>query len=495
MSTSLSAQLSRTESAWMGAGGRRMARACNFSWAAPRGGTRAQAAARFRPGNPPIYRVGLLATGHTRPRAQGTAGTRPQVAQLRLLAPRHHRPSPAGSPLPRPAMPPSSGSRVAQRAVQLSALALLLGASLAAAGGGGGVAPVFPAPATALAAATPASSSSFSTTSPSPSPSSGSDMDPPPPEAEQTERFSSLALFLVLALLILSFWTSYYLKVRKITAVHETIVGLFAGMFIGCVLRLTPGDQVQNMLSFSDTIMLNVLLPPIILASGYDLRQGNFFRNFAVILAFAFAGTFISAIVVGVIVWAWSLLRLEHLPLSLLDCLIFGSTLSATDPVTILAIFKSYKVDPQLYSVIFGESILNDAVSIVMFDTLSKFRGKEIALSSIFHGFGLFIIIFTLSMLLGVCFGLACSLMLKHSNLALYPELESCLVILIAYTSYFFSNSVTMSGIVSLLFCGITLKHYAYHNMSRRTQKTTKYTLSTMASVCFISSAAVAFNH
>lgn len=306
---------------------------------------------------------------------------------------------------------------------------------------------------------------------------------PPTPVAEQQERFSSLALFLVLMLLICSFWTSYYLKVKKITAVHETIVGLFAGMFVGVALRIGPGEQVQKMLRFSNTIMLNVLLPPIILASGYDLRQDNFFRNFGVILTFAFAGTFISAIIIGVIVYIWSLLRLESISLSLLECLIFGSTLSATDPVTILAIFNTYKVDPQLYSVIFGESILNDAVSIVMFDTLSTFRGKDITVLSIFHGFGLFIVIFTLSMALGICFGLGCSLMLKHSRLSYYPTLESCLVLLIAYTSYFFSNSVTMSGIVSLLFCGITLKHYAYHNMSRRTQKTTKYSFQTLANV------------
>lgn len=36
-------------------------------------------------------------------------------------------------------------------------------------------------------------------------------------------------------------------------------------------------------------------------------------------------------------------------------------------------------------------------------------------------------------------------------------------------------------GIVSLLFCGICLKHYAYHNMSRRTQLTTKFVFQLMA--------------
>lgn len=84
-------------------------------------------------------------------------------------------------------------------------------------------------------------------------------------------------------------------------------------------------------------------------------------------------------------------------------------------------------------------------------------------------------------MALGVVFGLAMSLILKHSSLAQYPGIESCLVALSAYTCYFFSNGLSMSGIVSLLFCGITLKHYAYHTMSRRTQRTTKYIFSTLA--------------
>ena len=132
--------------------------------------------------------------------------------------------------------------------------------------------------------------------------------------------------------------------------------------------------------------------------------------------------------------------------LSLLECLIFGSTLSATDPVTILAVFTQYKVDPHLYSVIFGESILNDAVSIVMYETLSKFHGIDPHVGSFLHGVGIFLLSFTISMALGVIFGLACSLALKHSHLGQFPGIESCLVTLVAYTSYFFSNGLQMSG-------------------------------------------------
>lgn len=252
-------------------------------------------------------------------------------------------------------------------------------------------------------------------------------------------------------------------------------------MVVGFTVRLAPGHLIREMLTFKHTLFFNLLLPPIILASGYELKQENFFRNFGSILTFAFLGTFISAVGVGVLVYIWSILGIESLELSLLECLTFGTTLSATDPVTILAIFKQHKVDPKLYTVIFGESLLNDAVSIVMYETLSQFHGTEIYLSSLFHGTGIFLLSFSVSMVLGVTFGLAMSLVLKHSSLAVYPSIESCLVALCAYTCYFFSNGLSMSGIVSLLFCGITLKHYAYHTMSLRTQRATKYIFGTLA--------------
>ncbi|KAF8644017.1 hypothetical protein AX16_008733 [Volvariella volvacea WC 439] len=303
----------------------------------------------------------------------------------------------------------------------------------------------------------------------------------PPANPEEEEYYSSWSLFLVCLLLILSLWTSYYLQIKRIRAVHETLVSIFAGMFVGLVVRLAPGNLIREMLTFKHTLFFNLLLPPIILNSGYELKQENFFRNFGSILIFAFFGTFVSAVGVGVLVYIWSFLGLESLDLSLLECLIFGSTLSATDPVTILAIFNQYKVDPKLYSIIFGESLLNDAVSIVMYETLRQFHGTEVYLSSIFHGVGIFLLTFSVSMALGVAFGLGMSLLLKHSSLNRFHSIETCLVALCAYTCYFFSNGLSMSGIVSLLFCGITLKHYAYHTMSRRTQRATKYIFSTLA--------------
>ncbi|CAB5377027.1 uncharacterized protein OCT59_023707 [Rhizophagus irregularis] len=263
------------------------------------------------------------------------------------------------------------------------------------------------------------------------------------PPVEEEELYSSWALLILTSLIILSLFSSYYLQRKQIRALHETVISIFAGMLVGLIIRMSPGSMIQDMVTFNYTYFFNLLLPPIILNTGYEMKKGNFFKNLGTILTFAFLGTFISALVIGILVGIISAMGIGSMSLSFLDSMIFGSVLSATDPVTVLTIFQSLKVDPKLYSIVFGESILNDVVSIVLYETLKKYRGQDFHFSNITH--------------------------------------ESCLMALMAYSSYLFANGLHLSGIVSLLFCGITLKHYTYDNMSLRTKRTTKYMFHILA--------------
>ncbi|CAO0802341.1 unnamed protein product [Mucor circinelloides] len=291
----------------------------------------------------------------------------------------------------------------------------------------------------------------------------------------EEEMYSSWALLILMTLLIGALWTSYFLQLRKIRAVHETVISIMAGMIVGLVIKLAPGTIIQDMVKFKQGFFFNLLLPPIILNSGYELKRRNFFLNFGTILTFAMAGTFIAAVVTGVCTYLYAFLKPEGISISFLDSMIFGSILSATDPVTILAIFNQLHVDPQLFSIISGESLLNDAVAIVLSDTLRKFRGQELHAVNILKGIGLFLGVFWASTFIGILFGVVVALMLKYSQLSRFSSIESCLVLLMAYSSYFFSNGTQMSGIVTLLFTGITLKHYAYDNLSTRSKRATKF--------------------
>ena len=171
-------------------------------------------------------------------------------------------------------------------------------------------------------------------------------------------------------------------------------------------------------------------------------------------MTFAFAGTFISAVVLGLILYLWTRIPLDGFSISFVEAFSIGATLSATDPVTILAIFNAYKVDPKLYTVIFGESILNDAIAIVLFETAQKYvvptaegaKKSSLGFVSLFEAIGIFLLVFFGSLLIGVAVGILTTLGLKFTHVRRFPKIESCLIILIAYASYFFATGIHMSG-------------------------------------------------
>lgn len=116
-----------------------------------------------------------------------------------------------------------------------------------------------------------------------------------------------------------------------------------------------------------------------------------------------------------------------------------------------MAIFNTYKVDPKLYTVIFGESILNDAIAIVIFQTAQRYgtdgdKAATLTIASFFEAIGIFFLVFFGSLLVGVIVGIATALGLKYTLVRRFPKIESSLILLIAYASYYFANGAYMSG-------------------------------------------------
>lgn len=89
--------------------------------------------------------------------------------------------------------------------------------------------------------------------------------------------------------------------------------------------------------------------------------------------------------------------------------------------------------------------------------------------------------VFTGSCAIGVLSALFMALVLKHTRVHRYSEVETCWIFLTAYGTYLLSNALKMTGIVSLLFCGITMKHYAEPNFSKQTRHNMEALFQTMA--------------
>ena len=97
------------------------------------------------------------------------------------------------------------------------------------------------------------------------------------------------------------------------------------------------------------------------------------------------------------------------------DSFAFGSLISATDPVSVLAIFKEMDADVNLYAIVFGESIFNDAIGIVMYETVLKMGQNDRTLSEeLIVASCDFFVIFVGSIFIGALFALFIAFLLKR---------------------------------------------------------------------------------
>ncbi|GJQ76990.1 Nhe1 [Trypoxylus dichotomus] len=160
----------------------------------------------------------------------------------------------------------------------------------------------------------------------------------------------------------------------------------------------------------------------------------------------------------------------------------FGSLISAVDPVATVAIFHALNVDPILNMLVFGESILNDAIAIVL--TTAALESNDPSISTgeaIVLGINRFCLMFFASAGIGVVFALISALLLKHIDLRKNPSLEFGMMLVFTYAPYVLAEGIHLSGIMAILFCGIVMSHYSHFNLSTVTQITMQQTLRTLS--------------
>ncbi|NXV15671.1 SL9A9 protein, partial [Cepphus grylle] len=248
------------------------------------------------------------------------------------------------------------------------------------------------------------------------------------------------------------------------------------------------GNAMLQKMTFDPSIFFNILLPPIIFHAGYSLKKRHFFRNLGSILTYAFLGTAVSCIVIGLIMYGFvkAMLHIGQLKgweFHFTDCLFFGSLMSATDPVTVLAIFHELHVDTDLYTLLFGESVLNDAVAIVLTYSISIYSPKEnpnvFDAAAFFQSVGNFLGIFAGSFAMGSSYAVVTALisfmhLTKFTKLCEFPMLETGLFFLLSWSAFLSAEAAGLTGIVAVLFCGVTQAHYTYNNLSPDSKMRTK---------------------
>nr|XP_044250839.1 sodium/hydrogen exchanger 7 isoform X1 [Drosophila takahashii] len=274
-------------------------------------------------------------------------------------------------------------------------------------------------------------------------------------------------------------WFKYPVNQTNGTKLPEGIK-TYAYVFRGQVHDVDE-NEIDLKATFDPEVFFNILLPPIIFYAGYSLKKKYFFRNLGAILTFAIVGTTLSAFLIGGFMYGCVKLMPKYLSSSFtfLDTLYFGALISPTDPLTILAIFNDLRVDVNLYALVLGESVLNDAVAIVLSGAIQNYgehysNTGEFETTAFLRSLSDFFSIFLLSLMIGAAMGCLTALMTKFTRVRDFPLLESALFVLMSYSTFLLAEATELTGVVAVLFCGICQAHYTYNNLSEDSRQRTK---------------------
>lgn len=262
----------------------------------------------------------------------------------------------------------------------------------------------------------------------------------------------------------------------------ESVTALLIGLCTGIVILLNTEWKSSRVLVFNEDIFFIYLLPPIIFNAGFQVKKKRFFQNFMTIMLLGAVGSFISF----VIIWLGSLQLFEKMDIGFLemnDYLALGAIFSATDTVCTLQVLNQDET-PLLYSLVFGEGVVNDATSVVLFNAIQRFDLSHINSTIVMEFIGNFLYLFLTSTLLGIAVGLLSAYIMKKLYLGRHStDREVALMILMAYLSYMVAELFDLSGILTVFFCGIVMSHYTWHNVTESSRVTTKHAFATLSFV------------
>ncbi|KAJ7319720.1 hypothetical protein JRQ81_019231 [Phrynocephalus forsythii] len=154
-------------------------------------------------------------------------------------------------------------------------------------------------------------------------------------------------------------------------------------------------------------------------------------------------------------------------------------------PYSCLAVFEEMSINEQLYMMIFGESLLNDGITVVLYNMFLAFiqmhRYEEIAPIDVLAGFARFFVVSLGGLLFGIVFGVVAAFMTRFTqNIS---AIEPLLVFMFSYLSYLAAETLYISGILAITACAVTMKKYVEANVSQNSYTTIKYFMKMLSSI------------
>jgi len=224
-----------------------------------------------------------------------------------------------------------------------------------------------------------------------------------------------------------------------------TVALVLTGLALSLVNR--GGELVT--IELEPELILLAFLPGLLFESAYHVQFDEFKVNFKAILLLAVPGIMVSMLIIGFL-----LHRLLGLPL--VEALVFGVLISATDPIAVVALFKELGVDKKLGLLVEGESLLNDGVAVVLYGILLSVALGEGTLS-VTQGITDFVITVGGGALLGWGVGLLANVILNRNDDHL---IDIAITVIVAYGTYWLADIALhelVSPVIAVVVAGLVV--------------------------------------
>ncbi len=275
----------------------------------------------------------------------------------------------------------------------------------------------------------------------------------------------------VLLLLIVSGVAILVRKVRIPYTVALVLAGLALAILPTEGVITLPKDIADPLTSalrgkFTSELILALLVPPLIFEAALRLNLKTLRKEWLPILLLAVPGVLISTAIVGNVVNLG-----VGIPIGL--AMAFGALISATDPVAVIAFFRSVGVDKRLSTLIEGESLLNDGVAVVLFTlalaTTTALSGGSSANPTVLQGVLEFVRVAGGGILVGLATGLLVAQVIGRLN---DPLVETTLSMALAVGSFVLAGTIDVSGILAVLTAGLVIGSLDLKQLSPTTRIT-----------------------